>query len=1245
MKKILVFFMGILLAFAGRTQINLSVTNPYEQDFSGFTGGSMASPSASMPNANSLILTGIVTPVTTDYLYQANKVARVSSSTNNGKFKTQQIVCNTYDSIVVSFDAAPWIQSTTHYPAVIKITYGSNVKHVIIPGSTLISDEWTVGYPDVFTNYSVSFEAVSGEQIEFASAYGSQVNGVTYNSSNCDRRFFFDNLKIEGMSYNFAEFTPTPSSMSFCTGTTAAAILSLYNTSMPTIEIEDQNAPANQYVVALTWELDPSFDENIPATYFAKASFDLPAGLNNPGGYDTWFEMPFDINSALAPKLAIDFGDFIDDGENIPTYTMCKENEIIITLEDGVNPIWMYIMTDDPGMNGGFEGEMGLFSTRIDNLPSNFFSPTGIIGTYHYQLLKLEDANCTSLTTGTATQNEFFIDVKTVADPQPTTTFCYGDLLPTGDNSDPSNPITWVWKLGAAVVTNATVSGPYTVIATNGLGCTVSKSISLTVNPLPTVSVNLNAYSQNENDEYVMCKGAEIPIELIGAEPLELTLLVPNGITLPTTAGIHQIVAGQAGTFSFEFVSLIDGNGCSAVNPNANFDVLVNPLPTVSVDLSDYLVGAQYVMCEGNAIPLELIGAEPLELTLFAPNGITLPTTAGTHQIVAGQAGTFSFEFVSLTDGNGCSAINPNMDFDVLVKKSPTLSIGFGSVTISDDDGIPVYNMCMGNSVDLTFGGEVGSNVVLTIETNDPGMFPDGNGIVVMPAIPIITGGFTTIPDMGPTVDLDLPIYHYNLISLVSDNGCSSDTTGTATPNTFNVAVFDAPIQPLAIDLEPENGEAVCSSYTLLNDPEAGVTWTWTTMIESIETEVVEATLIGVNTYTLYATSIYNCGNKTVDISVEILEAPQTPTFTPDAICIGAEYSLVETYSSEDYALLWYSDNQGEEEITELTFTPSATATYYAKYSNGICISELGEFVLTVNPLPTSTPTYTTPQPACDSYTLPTAPSTTTDIWAWSDVSPVTATGDYTLIVTTTENCSATATLTVTITATPAAPTLTSITDETCQSELPYDLTAIFDGGTWTLINSEDTPDAVNIGGDYTVTTETNGCISSASTFTLTVNQADITIEREGNVLTATEGFDSYSWTFNGEPLLDENSEPITTNTITLLENGLYKVVVEDPITGCEGYDEMDVIGVSVKTIVTSNVSVYPNPSNGEFTIDLTSIEKANRYQIIDMKGAIVTESIITDNLQKVNINVVPGNYTVKVITDTKAYIETIIIK
>ena len=59
----------------------------------------------------------------------------------------------------------------------------------------------------------------------------------------------------------------------------------------------------------------------------------------------------------------------------------------------------------------------------------------------------------------------------------------------------------------------------------------------------------------------------------------------------------------------------------------------------------------------------------------------------------------------------------------------------------------------------------------------------------------------------------------------------------------------------------------------------------------------------------------------------------------------------------------------------------------------------------------------------------------------------------------------------------------------------------------------------------------------------------------------------------------------------------------------------------------TSNVNVYPNPSNGNFTID--NLTPGKPLDIYDMTGKVVYHTI-SFNTMNINLNVSPGVYMIK---------------
>ena len=110
----------------------------------------------------------------------------------------------------------------------------------------------------------------------------------------------------------------------------------------------------------------------------------------------------------------------------------------------------------------------------------------------------------------------------------------------------------------------------------------------------------------------------------------------------------------------------------------------------------------------------------------------------------------------------------------------------------------------------------------------------------------------------------------------------------------------------------------------------------------------------------------------------------------------------------------------------------------------------------------------------------------------------------------------------------------------------------------------------------------------------------------------------SYTYTF----------EPVTANH-TLVVTFVY----------VDSYDLLDNAG---------SISVYPNPNNGTFNIDFSSIEGDATYQIVNASGAVVEThdiNVINGATTNFNHNLAAGTYFVRIINGDKVYVEQIVVE
>jgi PKD repeat protein len=132
-----------------------------------------------------------------------------------------------------------------------------------------------------------------------------------------------------------------------------------------------------------------------------------------------------------------------------------------------------------------------------------------------------------------------------------------------------------------------------------------------------------------------------------------------------------------------------------------------------------------------------------------------------------------------------------------------------------------------------------------------------------------------------------------------------------------------------------------------------------------------------------------------------------------------------------------------------------------------------------------------------------------------------------------------------------------------------------------------------------------NPISATSNTVTLTVNALPVKPVISivsGNAIKASTSGVHYAWYLNGSLIAD------TTQTITATISGNYTVIVTDA-NGCssassESFNH-NVIGI--EKISAENFSVFPNPSNGTFTVNFTSVHKGEiKIHVFNALGELV---------------------------------------
>jgi hypothetical protein len=161
--------------------------------------------------------------------------------------------------------------------------------------------------------------------------------------------------------------------------------------------------------------------------------------------------------------------------------------------------------------------------------------------------------------------------------------------------------------------------------------------------------------------------------------------------------------------------------------------------------------------------------------------------------------------------------------------------------------------------------------------------------------------------------------------------------------------------------------------------------------------------------------------------------------------------------------------------------------------------------------------------------------------------------------------------------------------------------------------------------GSYSQTlTNAAGCDSVAA-LNLTINAADATISSNDPTLTANATGATYQWLDCSTmlPLAGETSQSFTATA-----NGSYAVIVTDGnCVDTSHCADITSIGIAESNL-SAAVSVYPNPSMGEFVIDLGQRYKNAAVIITDISGKLVlTTSFYNEKLLHIALEQPKGIY------------------
>jgi hypothetical protein len=157
------------------------------------------------------------------------------------------------------------------------------------------------------------------------------------------------------------------------------------------------------------------------------------------------------------------------------------------------------------------------------------------------------------------------------------------------------------------------------------------------------------------------------------------------------------------------------------------------------------------------------------------------------------------------------------------------------------------------------------------------------------------------------------------------------------------------------------------------------------------------------------------------------------------------------------------------------------------------------------------------------------------------------------------------------------------------------------------------------------------GC-DSVITIQLVVNNVNVNVSQVNATLTAAATGVTYQW------VNCPGNSPVagaTSQVFTATANGDYAVIITDNnCTDTSACFTVSGIGISEQDFASS-ISLYPNPNEGRFTIDLGANYNDVTVVITDLTGRVVfTQDAIDAQVIPVELNAAAGIYTMQIMTE-----------
>ncbi len=557
--------------------------------------------------------------------------------------------------------------------------------------------------------------------------------------------------------------------------------------------------------------------------------------------------------------------------------------------------------------------------------------------------------------------------------------------------------ISFTWNpgnlIGSSVNVSPVTSTIYTVTGVNGSNCTSTRTIAITVNPLPTLVASATPTA--------ICNAGTVTLTATGANTYTWNPGNLNGSVVTPTLNTTTVYT-------------VTGSSLSGCTNSAIVTVSVNTLSPIAI------VATPTAICSGASATLSASG--PSSFT-WTPGNLTTaaivvnPTVSTTYTATSTSGACTSAQTLNLV-------VNP---LPVLTATSNPIFICSGNTATLTATGASTYTWNPGNLTGSSVVVSPAASSIFTV-TGTSALGCTSTRTLILNVIPTPTLTVNASPSsvcLGNTTTLTASgaaTYVWNPISVFSATAFATPLANTVyTVNGSNGVCVSTrtilvTVNPLPIITPAATPSAICSGNSATLSATGGVTYTWTPGNFNGSSVVVSPTISTV--FTVTSTNSLGCnGTATVALNVN----PNPTIFiaaSPSNICLGGSATLTASGAAN------YTWSPIPALGPVVVLNPTVTTNYTVLGSTGAC-SSTQTVTVVVNPLPILTVSTSSAAICAGSPATLTASGASTYTWnpgnligASVVVTPTSSTV-YTVNATSALGCNATRTIALFVAPTP----------------------------------------------------------------------------------------------------------------------------------------------------------------------------------------------------------------------------------